>query len=162
MVEGMTSKKIVERVKKTIRRKIKVFETEKGISLSLKLKKERWDFISELLNELNNSTIYLNRGYTITSRVLLPTPSQKVLNLTFHISSNGYSVPYPVFDRYWAEYIKIKEPVLLITPAFALNSIKDRYYKFLRERGLVKENKYPTELKFKLDKSEYELVEYLI
>jgi hypothetical protein len=159
VVENMTEK-LIKRAKRTLKRRLETLETEKGVKLSLKLKKERWDFICELAKELNNSTLYPHKGYTITSQILLLTPSQKALNVTFHISSDGYSVPYPVFDWYWTQHLK--ESILLIKPSFMLNSAKDKYYKFLRKRGLVKGNDYPTEIKFKLDKSEYELVEYVI
>jgi hypothetical protein len=154
-----TTKKTVERVKRTIRRRLKVFEYEKGISLFLKLKKERWDFICELVKKLNESTIYLGRGYTITSRILLPTPSKKVLSITFFISSDGYSVPYPSFD--WLESQRRKEPVMVITTFCMLERAKNRYHQFLREKGLAKERFYPLEIVFKLHESEYNLVEYL-
>jgi hypothetical protein len=155
-----TTKKIVEKVKRTIRRRLKIFEIEKGISVSLKIKKEKWDFICELAKELDSYTLYPHKGYTITSQILLPTPSRKALNITFHISYYGYSVPYPVFDWYWTQHLK--EPILLIKPSFSLNSAKDKYYKFLRKMGLVKGNDYLTEIKFKLDESEYKLVEYIV
>ena len=154
------TEKLIKRTKRTLKRRLETLETEKGVKLSLKLKKERWNFICELAKELNNSTLYPHKGYTITSQILLLTPSQKALNVTFHISSDGYSVPYPVFDWYWTQHLK--EPILLIKPSFMLNSAKDKYYKFLRKRGLVEGDDYPTEIKFKLDKSEYELVEYLV
>jgi len=154
------TEKLIKRAKRTLKRRLEKLETEKGVKLSLKLKKERWDFICELAKELNNFTLYPYEGYTITSQILLLTPSQKALNVTFHISSHGYSVPYPVFDWYWTQHLK--ESVLLIKPSFMLNSAKDKYYKFLRKRGLVRGSDYPTEIKFNLDKSEYELVEYII
>jgi hypothetical protein len=159
MMEGMTEK-LIKRAKRTLKRRLETLENEKGVKLSLKLKKERWGFICELAKELNNSTLYLHKGYTITSQILLLTPSKRALNITFHISSNGYSVPYPVFDWYWTQHLK--EPILLIKPSFSLNSAKDKYYKFLRKMGLVKGNDYLTEIKFKLDESEYKLVEYIV
>jgi hypothetical protein len=159
MVEDMTEK-LIKRAKRTLKRRLETLENEKGVKLSLKLKKERWDFICELAKELNNSTLYPHKGYTITSQILLLTPSKRALNITFHISSNGYSVPYPVFDWYWTQHLK--EPVLLIKPSFMLNSAKEKYYNFLRKGGLVREDDYLTEIKFSLDKGEYELVEYLV
>jgi hypothetical protein len=154
------TEKLIKRTKRTLKRRLETLETEKGVKLSLKLKKERWDFICELAKELNNSTLYPHKGYTITSQILLLTPSQKALKVTFHISSDGYSVPYPVFDWYWTQHLK--EPILLIQPSFMLNSAKDKYYKFLRKKRLVGGNDYPTEIKFTLDESEYDLVEYLV
>lgn len=152
--------KLVKRIKKTIKRRLEFLETEKGVKLSLSLKKERWIFLLELAKELNNSTISPIKGYIITSQILLPTPSKKALNLTFHFSQDAYSVSYPVFDWYWTQHLK--EPILLIKPSFTLNSAESSYYKFLRKRGLAKGKEYPKEIIFPLDKSEYKLVEYLI
>ncbi len=154
------TEKLIRRIKRTIKRRLANLEIEKGISLSLKLKKERWDFICELIEKLNESTIYLSRGYTITSKILLPTPSKKVLILTFFISSDGYSVPHPSFD--WFEAQRLKEPVMFITTFCMLERSKNRYYQFLRDKGLARKRYYPMEIKFTLDKSEYELFEYLI
>jgi hypothetical protein len=153
------TEKLIRRIKKSIKRRLEFLETEKGIKLSLSLKKERWAFLLELAEELNNSTIYPVKGYTITSQILLPTPSKKALSLTFHLSQDGYSVPYPVFDWYWTQHLK--EPILLIKPSFTLNSARSKYYKFLRKKGLAK-GEYPQEIIFSLDKSEYKLIEYLI
>jgi hypothetical protein len=155
-----TTKKMLEKVKRTIKRRLKAFEIERGISLSLKLKKERWDFICELIKKLNESTIYLGRGYTITSRILLPTPSKKVLGITFFISSDGYSVPYLSFD--WLEAKRLEKPVMIITTFCMLERAKNRYYQFLKEKGLAEKGHYPMEIRFNLYEGEYELIEYLI
>jgi hypothetical protein len=153
---------MIERVKKSIRRRIKNLEFESGISLSLRLKKERWDFIRELTEFLNKNILYLVKGYTLMISVVFPTPSGKSLVVQFFISSDGYSVRKPYFDRYYRDYVKIKEPILIIEPSFSLNSAKAKYNEFVRQKGLAQGDEYLREIVFPLNESEYKLFEYLI
>jgi hypothetical protein len=156
------SENLIRRIKNAIRRRLKAFELEEGISLSLQLKKERWDFIIELLEHLNKNTIYLVKGYTLMCDILIPLHSGKLLKLSFFISYDGYSVHKPYFDRYWEIYRKIKEPTLIIEPSFSLNSARNKYNEFVRLKGLTEENEYLSEIIFTLDESEYKLIEFLV
>ncbi len=51
---------------------------------------------------------------------------------------------------------------MLITTFCMSERSKNKYSQFLREKGLAKKRYYPMEIKFTLDKGEYELFEYLI
>jgi hypothetical protein len=154
----MNGNGLIERTKKAIRRRLKKFELESGINLSLRLKKEKWVFIQELIEFLNKNTIYLDKGYTLIISILIPTLSGRLLVLQFFISFNGYSVRNP----YFSNYIKSKKPTLVIEPSFLSNSARAKYNEFVKQKGLVQGDEYLREIVFTLDKSEYKLFEYLI
>jgi len=159
------TEKLIKTIKRTIRRRLKVFEFEEGIKLSLRLKKEKWEFVRELVEALNKSTIYIVKGYTLISDIVLPTPSGRILVLTFYISSTTYSAPKPSlrhFNKLLEERFKVKEPKFLIQFTFSLNSADAKYREFLMQKGLAQGDEYPREISFDIDKSEYELVEYLV
>jgi len=155
------TKNLMRRIKDTIRRRLKNLELEEGIKVSLRLKREKWKFISELVETLNDSTIYVVKGYSLMLDIVLPTYSGKVLMIPFYISYNTYSVPKPYFARHLEEYVKDKKAKLLIQASFSLNSAEKKYNEFLKQKGL-KGNKHTKKIIFALDESEYSLVEYTI
>jgi hypothetical protein len=150
---------LLEGVKKAIGEELKAFELKEGIRLSLRLKKERWDFISELMEFLNKSTTSPVKGYNLMVNISLPIPSSgDLLIVQFFVSSDSYDVSEP----YFIDYMKDEKAILIIEPYFSLDSAKVKYDEFVRQKGLAKENESLWEIVFTLEENEYELFEYLV
>ncbi len=156
------TEKLMKRIKSAIRRRLKNLELEEGIKVSLKLGREKWDFIREIVDALNGSTIYVVKGYTLIIKILLLTPSGRILTVPFFISYSTYSVPKPYFVDYLREVVEDKKSKLLIQASFSLNSAENRYVEFLRQKGLIERNECPQKIVFTLEESEYKLFEYLV
>jgi len=152
---------LIKKLKDGIRRKLKSFEIEEGIKVSLRLKRDRWSFIKELVEYLDDSTIYAVKGYSILSDIVLPTYSGKTLVIPFFISYRSYSVTKPYFARHFLEYVKDGKAKLLIRGSFSLNSAEKKYNEFLKLKGL-EGVEHPKKVIFTLDDNEYKLVEYLV
>ncbi len=166
------AKEMIEWIKQDLNEVLEDLEIEKGIRLSLKLGKDRWNLFERLINEFYgyNSSVYLN------FKLSFPLSSGKVLAVEFDVFDENYEVKNPKFEDSIDSPNNLKVANLLISANldygyFFSTKTEQEYFEvllFLKRLGfnichdeVLKVYYYPF-IEFKLRKNEYKLVECLI
>jgi hypothetical protein len=168
-----TGKEILEWVREDLNEALEELEVNKGIKLSLKLGKNRWDLFERLINEFQdyNSSVYLN------FKLSFPLSSGKSLAIEIDVYyDDNYAVKDPQIEDYIDSPNNLKVANLLISANldysyFFSRKTEQEYFSvllFLKKLGfnichdeVLKVYYYPF-IEFKLRKNEYKLVEYII
>jgi hypothetical protein len=169
-----TGKEILEWVKEDLNEALEKLEVNKGIKLSLKLGKDRWNLLERLIDKFqdyDNSDVYLN------FKLSFPLSSGKSLAIEIDVYyDDNYEVKDPQIEDYIDSPNNLKVANLLISANldysyFFSRKTEQEYFSvllFLKKLGfnichdeVLKVYYYPF-IEFKLRKNEYKLVEYII
>jgi hypothetical protein len=168
-----TTKERIEWIKEDLNEVLEELEVNKGIRLSLKLGKDRWDLFERLVDEFqhhDSSSVYLN------FKLSFPLSSGKSLAIEFDVYENEHYIKDPKFEDCIDSPNNLKVANLLISANlnygyFFSRKTEGEYFdtlRFLKRLGfdichpeVLKVDYYPF-IEFKLRKNEYKLVEYII
>jgi len=168
-----TAKEVMEWIKEDLNETLEKLEVDKGIRLSLKLGKDRWNLFERLIDEFqyyDSSSVYLN------FKLSFPLSSGKSLAIEFDVYSENHDIKDPKFEDFIDSPNNLKVANLLISANldygyFFSRKTEEEYFdtlRFLKRLGfnichpeVLKVYYYPF-IEFKLRKNEYKLVEYIV
>ena len=169
----VTAKEILDWVKADLNEVLERLEVNKGIKISIKLGKDRWNLFEHLINEFEDysSSVHLN------FKLSFPLSSGKSLAIEIDVYYDGSCVVKdPQIEDYIDSPNNLKVANLLVFANldygyFFSRKTEEEYFdtlRFLKKLGfnichpeVLKVNYYPF-IEFKLRKNEYKLVEYII
>lgn len=169
-----TTKEILEWIEEDLNKALEKLEADKGIKLSLKLGKDRWNLFERLISEFQD---YDSKDIYLNFKLSFPLFSGKSLAIAIEVyNDENYVVKDPKIEGYIDSPNNLKVANLLISANldygyFFSRDTEQEYFSallFLKKLGfnichdeVLKVYYYPF-IEFKLRKNEYKLVEYVI